>query len=431
MTRPSPGSRSRRTALAEFLATEVAGGVVLVAAAIVALVWANSPWSASYETLWSTDLSVALGHWELHLDLRHWVNDGLMAIFFVVVALEVKRELLEGELREVRKAALPVLGAMGGMVVPAALFFALNPSGDAGDGWGIPMATDIAFALGVAALVARSLPSGLRLFLLTLAIVDDIGAILVIAVFYSSGVAFNWLGVAVVVLAGAYALRRAGVVFPPYFVALGAAIWLALHEAGVHPTLAGVAMGLLAPAQAPLDRDVVEASRDELLDVWTPAAARRTSRMARQSVSPMEWLEYGLHPWTSLLIVPVFALANAGVSLSGSALGDAVASSVTWGVLIGLVVGKTVGIAGFAWLAVRLGVAALPTGGTWRQLLGTAALAGIGFTVSIFITGLAFERADLVDEAKIGILAASVLATVLAAAILVRAPSRSDDSGEA
>jgi Na+:H+ antiporter, NhaA family len=418
-------------ALREFLATEVAGGVVLVVAAAAALVWANSPWSASYDTLWTTDLDVALGRWELHLDLRHWVNDGLMAIFFVVVALEVKRELLEGELREVRKAALPVVAAVGGMVVPAALYLAFNPSGDAARGWGIPMATDIAFALGVAALVARSLPAGLRLFLLTLAIVDDIGAIVVIAVFYSSGVAFEWLAAAVALVGGAYLLRRAGVIFPPFFVAFGAAVWLALHEAGVHPTLAGVAMGLLAPASARFDPQDVAARREELLDVWTPAAARRTSALARQSVSPMEWLEHGLHPWTSLGVVPLFALANAGVSLSASDVGDAVGSAVTWGVLVGLMLGKTVGITGFAWLAVRLGIAALPVGATWRHLIGTATLAGIGFTVSLFVTGLAFERPDLVDHAKIGILTASALATALATVILVRAPSAAEDSADA
>jgi NhaA family Na+:H+ antiporter len=409
-------------ALPEFFATEVAGGVALVAAAVVALVWANSPWSESYHDLWTTEVRISLGAHALAMDLRHWVNDGLMAIFFVVVALEVKRELLEGELRDRRRASLPVVAAIGGMAVPAAVFLVLNLGGTGSAGWGIPMATDIAFALGVAALVGRSLPPGLRLFLLALAIVDDIGAIVVIAVFYSSGLELSWLGGGLALVGLVYVLRRAGIFYPPLFVAIGAAMWVALHECGVHPTLAGVAMGLLAPARPAMDPADVAARRDELLDLHDPRAARRTSQLARSSISQMEWLEHGLHPWTSLGIVPLFALANAGVSLSGSSLGDAARSPVAWGVLAGLVVGKIVGITGFAWLATRTGVAVLPVGATWRQVTGTAALAGIGFTVSIFVTGLAFDRSDLVAEAKIGILAASLIATGLAAVLLLGGP---------
>jgi NhaA family Na+:H+ antiporter len=310
------------------------------------------------------------------------------------------------------------------MVVPAAIFLAFNVGGQGSSGWGIPMATDIAFALGVAALVARALPPALRLFLLALAIVDDIGAILVIALFYSEGVAFGWVAGGAGVVVTAYLIQRSGVIFPPLFVGFGACLWFVLHESGLHPTLAGVVMGLLVPTQAALDQDAVAARRHELLDVSNAAAVGRTRRIARQSVSPMEWLEHGLHPWTSVAIVPLFALANAGVSLSGSALGDAARSSVAWGVLLGLVVGKTVGITGFAWVAARLRVADLPPGASWRQLTGTAALAGIGFTVSIFITGLAFDRAELVDEAKIGILAASLLATLVATGILLRPAQR-------
>jgi NhaA family Na+:H+ antiporter len=416
----SGGSVGR--ALREFFATEVAGGVALVAAAIIALVWANSPWSDAYHDLWETDLAVALGGWTLELDLRHWVNDGLMAIFFVVVALEVKRELLEGELKDRRRAALPVVAALGGMVVPAGLYLALNAGGAGQRGWGIPMATDIAFALGVAALVARSMPSGLRLFLLALAIVDDIGAILVIALFYSSNIAFGWLGGAVALALVVYVLRRFGVFFPPLFVGLGAAMWLALHESGVHATLAGVAMGLLAPARPDLAPEAVASRQAEFLDVHSPAAARQTSQLARRSVSQMEWLEQGLHPWTSFGIVPLFALANAGVTLSRTAVTDAASSPIAWGVVVGLVAGKTAGITAFSWLATRLGVATLPEGATWRHLTGTAALAGIGFTVSIFVTNLAFGDPALVAEAKIGIVAASLLAIAAASAILLRAP---------
>jgi NhaA family Na+:H+ antiporter len=424
---PDPSAATR--ALREFVATEVAGGIVLVAAACVALVWANSPWQEAYRSLWETELSVALGSWSIDLDLRHWVNDGLMAIFFVVVGMEVKRELVEGELREPRRAALPVIAAIGGMVLPALLYLALNRGGDGGRGWGIPMATDIAFALGVAALVARGLPSALRLFLLTLAIVDDIGAILVIALFYSGGVEPEWLVAAVLVLAAAYGTRRLGIVFSPVYVVFGVGLWLALYESGVHPTLAGVAMGLLVPVQPTLTRQIVSSRADEMLDVFSPEAAQRTRKMARLSVSEAEWLQHELHPWTSLLIVPMFALANAGVSMSAEAMSDAIRSPVTWGVVLGLVVGKTVGISGLAWAACRLGIAELPSGARWSQLVGVAALAGIGFTVSLFITGLAFSDPGLVDQAKMGILAASLLASGVGAGVLLVLAPRAQRHG--
>ncbi|MEY2474717.1 MAG: Na+:H+ antiporter, NhaA family [Actinomycetota bacterium] len=361
-------------ALRRFLSTEVAGGAVLVVAAVVALAWANAPWSEAYRDLWDNELGP--------LDLRHWINDGLMSVFFLVVALEIKRELTTGELRERRNAALPVFAAGGGMLVPAAIYLAINAGGAGARGWGIPMATDIAFAVGVLALLGRTLPSGLRVFLLALAIVDDIGAILVIAVFYSSGVELVWLAGTLAVLVVALIMRRASE-SPAVYVVLGIALWVALEEAGVHPTLAGVGVGLLVPA------------------------------------TQTESWEAALHSWTSLLIVPLFALANAGVTLSASALDDASSSPVTWGIGGGLVVGKPLGICAFAWLAVRLGVATLPSGGTWRQLTGTAALAGIGFTVSLFVTRLAFTSPDLVDQATVGVLAASLLATGMAAAILL------------
>jgi NhaA family Na+:H+ antiporter len=419
--RTIPATSTVTRALREFLAAEVAGGVVLVVAAIVSLVWANSPWDGAYRQLWETDISVRLGDWSLALDLRHWVNEGLMAVFFVVVGLEVKRELFEGELRDLQKAALPVVAAIGGMVVPAACYLAITGGGPDGRGWGIPMATDIAFALGVAALVGRRLPSSMRLFLLTLAIVDDIGAIFVIALFYSGGITWPWLAFAGLVLALAYGLRQVGIVWPPVFVAVGAVLWLAVHESGLHATLAGVAMGLLAPSRPTLKREIVLSRSDELLDVFSPEAARGTSRLARLSVSPLEWLLHGLHPWTSFFIIPVFALANAGIALSTSVFDDAARSPVTWGVMVGLVLGKPVGISAFAWLACRLRVAALPDGANWSQLVGMAALGGIGFTVSLFITDMAFESASLAAEAKLGVLASSVLASGAGAFLLVRA----------
>ena len=409
-------------ALREFLATETAGGVLLVLAAIAALMWANSPWGAGYETLLRTEIGAHVGQWGLELDLQHWVNEGLMAIFFLVVGLEVKRELLLGELRDRRRAALPVIAAVGGMAVPALIYLALNSSGPEAEGWGIPMATDIAFAVGVLALVAPSIPSSVRLFLLTLAIVDDIGAIVVIAVFYTSSLDAGWLLVAVLIVLAVVVLRRAGFVATPLYAGLGVCLWIAVHASGVHATIAGVAMGLLAPATPALTRAIVRSRTDELLDVFSPEAARQTSRIARQSVSQLEWLEHELHGWSSLVIVPVFALVNAGVVLTADGLRDAATSTLTIGVVAGLVVGKTVGISSAAWVAVRFGWADLPDEVAWRQLVGAAALGGIGFTVSLFITTLAFEDAAQIEQSKVGVLAASLLATVLAVGLL--APSR-------
>jgi NhaA family Na+:H+ antiporter len=417
--RREPGVSST-PALREFLATEAAGGVLLLAATAIALVWANSPWSDAYQTLWSTDLELALGHHELVLDLREWVNEGLMAIFFLVVGMEVKRELLLGELRNPRAAALPVVAAIGGMVVPALVYLALNPSGEAARGWGIPTATDIAFAVGVLALVARSAPPVIRLFLLTLAIVDDIGAIVVIALFYSGSIDVAWLAGAAAVVALVCVLRGFGLVATPVFLSLGVALWVAVHASGVHATVAGVIMGLLVPATPALTREIVRSRTDDLIDVFTPEAARETTRIARQSVSQLEWLEHQLHGWSSLLIVPLFALANAGVELTGGAIERAVDSPVTWGVFLGLVVGKTVGISAAAWGAIRAGVAELPQGVSTRQLVGAASLGGIGFTVSLFITTLAFDTAALGDEAKIAILASSAVATALGSLLLRR-----------
>lgn len=411
-------------AVAEFLATEVAGGVVLVIAAATALAWANSPWRDSYHTLWETRLAVEVGSLSISLDLRHWVNEGLMALFFLVVGLEIKRELVEGELRDPRRAALPVVAALGGMVVPAALYLAILGPGPASRGWGIPMATDIAFALGVAALVARRLPPPLRLFLLTLAIVDDIGAIVVIAFFYSGGVNMPSLGVAFVVLLAVYALSRLGVTATPLFVCLGTLLWLALHSSGVHGTLAGVAMGLLAPTSPSLAREIVLSRGAEIADVSTAAAARSTSRIARLSVSQVVWLAHALHPWTSFAIVPAFALANAGLPLSASALGAAASSRVAVAIVVALVAGKTIGISAFAWIACRVGLATLPAGATFSQVFGLAALGGIGFTVSLFISDLAFGTSPLADQAKAGILAATVLASCLGALLLAAAGRR-------
>lgn len=355
-----------------FVALEAAGGIVLLGAVVVALAWAGSPWSAGYEDLWSGDL-------------RHAIDDGLMTLFFLVIGIEIRREVADGRLSSARTALVPVVGAIGGMVVPALVFTAVTAGGPGARGWGIPMATDVALALGVLALLGDRVPSGLGALLLGLAVVDDIGAIVVIAAFYSDGVDAGWGALALAGLAVVVGLRRLGVGSTAAYVAIGVAVWWATWQSGVHATIAGVALGLLVPT----------AVADRLLE--------------------------RIHPWTTFLVVPLFALANAGVALSATAIGDAVTSRVGVGVAAGLVVGKLVGVAGAIALAVRFAGARLPDGVTARHVVGLGALAGIGFTVALFVTGLAFDDAVLVEEAKVGILLASVAAAALGSAVLLRA----------
>ena len=412
--------------VARFLHIEAAGGILLLGATVIALVWANSPWSASYEELWTTVLTVEIGGHGVSEDLRHWVNDALMAVFFFVVGLEIKRELVVGQLSTPRDAALPAVAALGGMVVPALVYLAFNSSGDGRDGWGIPMATDIAFAVGVLTLLGPRAPAALRVMLLGLAIADDVGAIVVIAVFYTDVLDWRALALAGVGLAAVVLLVRGRVWYAPVYLALGVAVWVAAFNSGVHATIAGVALGLLAPARplmAEVDADRIadELSADTAVDA---AEVRDISFRLRESVSVAERLEDVLHPWTSYVIVPLFALANAGIPLSASALSDAASSSVTLGVTLGLLVGKTVGVTGAVLLAVWLGLARLPAGLRFRHVVGMAGLAGIGFTVSLFITGLAFDDVGLQNEAKTGVLVASVLAAAFGSTVLLRAGTR-------
>jgi NhaA family Na+:H+ antiporter len=381
----SIGSNATRP-LREFLATESSGGIVLLAATIAALLWANL-FGGSYDSFWSTRLDIGF----ISEDVRHWVNDALMTLFFFVVGLEIKRELVSGELKDPRKAMLPVVAAAGGMIGPALIYLALNAGGPGQEGWGIPMATDIAFAVGVLALLGDRVPSGLKVFLLTLAIADDIGAIVVIALFYSSGLDLGWLLAAAGLIPAIVLLLRLRVRWVPLYAVIAIAVWFATFESGIHATIAGVVLGLLTPA------------RDS-------SAAERLGR--------------ALHPWSSFVVIPVFALANAGLNLSGDAIGDAFTSTVAIGVAAGLVVGKIVGVSLAALAATRLGVARLPEGVSWRHILGGGAVAGIGFTVSLFITDLAFSNPAFVAEAKVGILGASVGAGIIGALILTTAKRR-------
>ena len=420
--------------LQAYLDTEEAGGVLLLLAAAAALIWANlSP--DSYESVWHTELALSLGPWELTNDVQHWINDGLMALFFFVVGLEIKRELVVGELRDLRTAALPAVAALGGMIVPALLYVALNAGGPGSSGWGIPMATDIAFAVGVLALFGRGLPSSLRVFLLSLAIVDDIGAILVIAIFYSEGIVWPALAAAGGFIALIVLAQRASVRLTAVYVVLGVGTWLAVYLSGVHATIAGVALGLITPvlpfqkpgAVSERARRVADRTADEHDDTdahhWLGLAS-----LSRDAVSPLARMEHALHPWTSYVIIPLFALANAGVNLGGGAIEAALTSRVTLGVVLGLVAGKILGITLFSWTAVRLGAARLPSGVGWGQVMAVAAVAGIGFTVSLFIAALAFSDPAVLAAAKVGVLGASILAGAIGAMLLAATRRRTAEA---
>jgi Na+:H+ antiporter, NhaA family len=402
--------------LRDFLHAEAAGGVLLVVAAAVALIWANSPWSDSYVSFWSTKASLGVGDNVLSLDLRHWVNDALMTLFFLVVGLEIKRELTTGHLANRKAAALPFFAAIGGMAVPALLYLAIAGRTNA-NGWAIPMATDIALAVGVVTLLGDRVRAPQRTFLLGLAIVDDIAAIVVIAVAFSKGLSIWWLVLAIGGLGLAAAVRQGGVTAIGVYIVIGAVMWFALHEAGVHPTLAGVSLGLLAPSIPRVHPDLIDV--EELTDLSSVKHVRSSEALARSSVSVVEWLEHVLHPWTSYVIVPVFALANTGVEVSADVLSDAVRSPVAWGILVGLMAGKPIGIALASVLSTRSGVADMPPQTTYRTIAGLGSAAGIGFTVALFVAELALDEPVAIAEAKLAILTASVLSALIASAVLV------------
>ena len=412
--------------LQRFAHTETSSGVLLALMALVALAWANSPWHEGYTHLWETEIGLDVGSWGLHLTLHEWINDAAMAIFFFVVGMEIKRELVHGQLRDPRAAALPVFAALGGMIVPAAIYTAFNAGGEAAGGWGIPMATDIAFAVGALTLVGKSLPASLKVFLLTLAVADDLGAIAVIAIFYSDGVLFGWLAVVAATAIAVYGLQRASVRWLTPYVLLAVVMWYATLESGIHATIAGVILGFLTPSlpfhppkraaevlHGVLNRvtrtepgEEPDVDEYELLDV---------SRLSREAVSPLARLESGLHPWSAYLILPVFALANAGVRVAGTDIGELLTRPVTLGVMFGLVLGKPLGVLIASWIATKLRVGVLPTGVTWPQVTAVGLFAGIGFTVALFVAGLSFTEPALTDGSKIGILIASVVAAMLGA----------------
>ena len=390
---PHPYRRPRRLRdpLREFLHNEASGGVALVVATLAALVWANSPWGETYGDFWHHELTLGIADLSITEDLQHWVNDALMVLFFFVVGLEIKRELVTGELQDRRAARLPAVAACGGVILPAAIFIAIVGTGEAASGWAIPMATDIAFAVGVLALLGNRVGRGVKLFLLTIAIVDDVLAISVIAIFYTDDLSLGWLLAAVAIIGLIVVMQRVGVSRVAAYIPVGLLLWLATLESGVHATIAGVVLGLLTPAN--------------------PVGGRHV----------LEQLEHRLHPVTSFVVIPIFALANAGVALGGDRIVEAVNNSLMWAIAAGLIVGKLLGIAGATLLGIRLRIGILPAGVTRAQLWGVSALGGIGFTVSLFITQLAYTDQQLIDTAKIGIFAGSLISGVLGASILMRA----------
>ena len=408
--------------LRKFLRIQAAGGILLLVATVSALIWANSAYSDVYHEILETHIKIDVGSYVLiDLPLEAWINDALMAIFFFVVGLEIKREFVVGTLRDPRAAALPAIAAVGGMVVPAGIYFFFNSSGVGADGWGIPMATDIAFAVGVVSLLGKRVPSVMKVFLLTLAIVDDIGAIAVIAIFYTTNVSVSWLLGAVAAVLVVIGMRRAGIAWTPAYVVIGVFMWFAVYRSGVHATIAGVVLGLLTPA---LPLNVVDPDEEPVLSALRGDANANEVRQAnfelKDQVSVVERLEDLLHPVSSFLIIPIFALVNAGIELSTETISDAARSPITIGIAVGLVFGKLIGVTLATWLSVKSGLTSLPPSATWTHVIGLAATAGIGFTVSLFIANLAFTDPQL-TEAKIGILGASLVAAVIGSSILLRA----------
>ena len=438
-----PWSRSSRAVprlvvqpLQRFLHLEISGGLVLLAATAIALAWANVA-TGGYHAFWTRELTLSIGDWSLTEDLRAVVNDGLMALFFLVIGLEVKRELTVGELSSRQAILLPLFAALGGMLLPAAIFLLLSGGGPEAAGWGIPMATDLAFALGALAALGRRVPPALMAFLLGVAVIDDIGEIRVGGAAYTGGIQFLWLAGALAGLGMMFALRRVGVRNLGPYIVLGFLVWFATFESGVHATIAGVAIGLLTPVRPFQDPTAATAHTRRLLEehdqneAGEPADAGRWLRLAwlaRETVSPLTRLEHSLHPWSSFVVLPIFALANAGIVLNHAALTAAFETPLAVAVGLSLVVGKALGLTGGAALAIALGITSLPRGVRWSHMVGVGTLAGIGFTVSLFISELAYDEPDMVSAAKIGVFAGSLIAAGLGVALLLWAGRRGSSS---
>lgn len=419
-----------------FFQQEASSGILLIIATIIALAWANSPLEKYYVSLWHTDVFIKFGSFEITKDLLHWINDGLMAVFFFVVGLEIKREVMVGELASRRKAILPIVAAIGGMVIPAVLYISVNAGGPAQGGWGIPMATDIAFAIGILSLLGNRVPLSLKVFITAVAIVDDLGAVLVIALFYTSEIELGFLifgGVILLLLAVMNWLR---VRSPILYGVLGFFLWAAFLKSGVHATVAGVLLAIMIPVRTRINTEEFLERASQSLEKFRVhgktgesvltnkeqrSAIHAIEVAAEQAQTPLHRMEHSLHPWVGYVIMPIFALANAGINLSAINGGDilsALSQPVTLGVMAGLIFGKQIGVFGAGYLAVKLGWSDLPAGMTWTRLWGLSTLAGIGFTMSLFIAGLAFNESNLLDMSKVGILVASLISGIVGALIL-------------
>lgn len=421
-------ARFAKRPLERFLRIEAASGIVLLVAAAVALGWANSPWAPTYAHLWHTPIGVRLGSVTFERTLEWVVNDGLMVIFFFVVGLEIRREIHHGELSEWRRAALPAAAALGGMLAPAAVYLAIAGMPLTRSGWGVPMATDIAFAVGILTLLGKRVPPALRVLLLALAVIDDLGAIVVIALFYSSGVGVTGIVVAALGLAGVLVMQRFGVRSKTAYVVPGVVAWAGTYAAGIHPTIAGVMIGFLTPVRAWLGphgfvkgvraqvEHLSQVPKDSLSTHKVAQALRNVNVARREALSPTESLIESLHPYVAFGIMPLFALANAGVAIEGGAT-SASSWTVITAVTLGLVIGKPVGVLLASWVTLRLRVGVLPVGVGYRHLVVLGGVAGVGFTMALFIAHLAFTNATLLAAAKLGVLAASGIAAIIGLAL--------------
>lgn len=419
----------------EFFKSQVAGGMVLLGVTALALLLANSPWSDVYFRFWQLKLTIGIPPLAISKSLGYWINDGLMTVFFFVVGLEIKREFLAGELAGARKAALPIAAALGGMLVPALLFTLVGPQGLQARGWAIPMATDIAFALGVIALLGDRIPRSLAIFLTALAIVDDLGAVLVIALFYTGDLNLSALAFVTIFLVVLAMGNRFGIKTPNFYALIGLLLWIALLKSGIHATVAGVLIGMTIPVRPRHSHDHFVTEAEKLIAGYRshgtiPGPFLHEEKLGtllalehacHDAMSPLQRMEHEMHHWVVFGVMPVFALANAGIALNLNELTTAVSHPVTLGIAAGLLLGKPLGITLFAWLAVRLGLAELPAGARWPQIFGLGLLGGIGFTMSLFITNLAYEDVpELIAAAKAGIFAASLLAGILGYLLLRR-----------
>jgi Na+:H+ antiporter, NhaA family len=426
----------------EFLHRQASGGILLIICTVIALIWSNTVWSYSYHNLWHSNISISIGNiLTLDYSLHHWINDGLMVIFFFTVGLEIKRELLVGELSTRQKASLPIAGALGGMIAPAILYTLFNSGTESASGWGIPMATDIAFVVGIMALLGNRVPIALKIFVLALAIADDIGAVLVIAIFYTSEISVLALVIAGIVLVLLFILNKLGTMSLIPYMILGLILWLAFLKSGVHATIAGVLLAFTIPASSRYDTNKFSEKVKQLInhfdstgDHWKNVmnnSERQNDVLAIEEscekiLTPLQRFEHNLHPWVSFFIIPVFALANAGVTLAELDILDSLLSPISLGIIVGLFIGKQVGIFAFSFIAVKLKMASLPEGVNWKNLYGAGILAGIGFTMSLFIAGLAFSNPDLLDLSKIGILTGSLLSGIIGFLILRSSPNKNN-----